>query len=133
MRTRLSLLGAFVLVTVAAPVFAHHSFDAEFDRKKPVSLTGTVTKLEWMNPHVWVYLNVADASGKQVKWQCENGAPNMLKRAGWTRESIKEGDQVTIDGSLAKDGSNTCNATTLVLADGKKVFAGSSGGDGKAK
>ena len=133
MRTRLSLLGAFVLVTVAAPVFAHHSFDAEFDRKKPVSLTGTVTKLEWMNPHVWVYLNVADASVKQVKWQCENGAPNMLKRAGWTRESIKEGDQVTIDGSLAKDGSNTCNATTLVLADGKKVFAGSSGGDGKAK
>ncbi len=133
MRAKLNLLGAVVLVAVAAPVFAHHSFDAEFDRKKPVSLTGTVTKLEWMNPHVWVYLKVADASGKQVTWQCENGAPNMLKRAGWNRESIKEGDQITIDGSLAKDGSNTCNATTLVLADGKKVFAGSSGGDGKAK
>lgn len=133
MRGKLSLLGAVILVSVAVPVFAHHSFDAEFDRKKPVSLKGTVTKLEWMNPHVWVYLNVADASGKQVLWQCENGAPNMLKRAGWNRESIKEGDLITIDGSLAKDGSNTCNASTLVLADGKKVFAGSSGGDGKAK
>src|SRR3954469_17528997 len=133
MRAKLSLLGALVLTSVAIPVFAHHSFDAEFDRKKPVTLKGTVTKLEWMNPHVWVYFNVADAAAKTTLWQCENGAPNMLKRAGWNRESIKEGDVITIDGSLSKDGSNTCNASTLVLADGSKVFAGSSGGDGKAK
>ncbi len=133
MRAILSLLGACTLMSVAIPVFAHHSFDAEFDRKKPVTLKGTVTKLEWMNPHVWVYLNVTDAAGKTALWQCENGAPNMLKRAGWNRESIKEGDVITVDGSLAKDGSNTCNATTLVLANGTKVFAGSSGGDGKAK
>ena len=133
MRNHLTLLGACALLSVAIPVFAPHSFDAEFDRTKPVSLKGTVTKFEWMNPHVWVYLNVTDASGKTTKWQCENGAPNMLKRAGWNRESIKEGDTVTIDGSLSKDGSNTCNATTLVLANGTKVFAGSSGGNGQAK
>jgi hypothetical protein len=82
---------------------------------------------------VWVYLNVPGASGKMVKWQCEYGAPNMLKRAGWNRDSIKEGDAITIEGSLSKDGSNTCNATSSVLANGQKVFAGSSGGDGKAK
>jgi Family of unknown function (DUF6152) len=133
MRAFLSLLGACALMSVAIPASGHHSFDAEFDRKKPVSLKGTVTKLEWMNPHVWVYLNVTDAAGKTALWQCENGAPNMLKRAGWNRESIKEGDVVTIDGSLAKDGSNTCNASTLILANGTKVFAGSSGGDAKAK
>jgi len=131
MRAKLSLLGA--CVSIAVPVFAHHSFDAEFDRTKPVSLKGTVTKLEWMNPHVWVYLNVPDASGKMVEWQCENGAPNMLKRAGWNRESIKQGDVITIDGSLAKDGSKTCNASSLILANGSRVFAGSSGGNGQAK
>lgn len=133
MRAILTLLGACVLASVAIPVFAHHSFDAEFDRTKPVSLKGTVAKLEWMNPHVWIYLNVMDASGNATKWQCENGPPNMLKRSGWTRDAIKEGDAITIDGTLAKDGSNTCNATSLVLANGTRVFAGSSGGDGKAK
>ena len=133
MRLKLGMLGAGMLALAAIPAVAHHSFDAEFDRTKPVQLKGTVTKLEWMNPHVWVYLNVTGADGKIQQWQCENGAPNMLKRAGWNRESIKEGDQITIDGSLSKDGSHTCNATTLILADGHKVFAGSSGGDGNAK
>jgi hypothetical protein len=133
MRTKLSLLAASTLLSVAIPVFAHHSYDAEFDRTKPVSLKGTVTKLEWMNPHVWVYLNVTDASGKTATWQCENGAPNMLKRSGWNRESVKEGDRITVDGTLAKDGSNTCNVTALVLANGTRVFAGSSGGNGQAK
>jgi hypothetical protein len=126
-------LSVAILGLAAMPGFAHHSFDAEFDRSKTTKISGTVTKLEWMNPHVWVYLDVTDGAGKVTKWQCENGAPNMLKRAGWNRESIKIGDQITVDGNLAKDGSNTCNARALILADGRSVFAGSSGGDGKAK
>lgn len=128
---RLILLGAAALAAMTVPAVAHHSFDAEFDRTKAVTLKGTVTKLEWMNPHVWIYLNVPDANGNMVKWQCEYGAPNSLKRNGWNRESIKEGDQITIEGSLAKDGSNTCNAQSSILADGRRVLAGSSRGDAK--
>ena len=133
MRLKLSMLGASILIAAAIPAVAHHSFDAEFDRSKPVSLKGKVTKVEWMNPHVWVYLDVPDAGGKVAKWQCEYGAPNALKRSGWNHESLKEGDQITIEGSLSKDGTNTCNATSSILADGRRVLAGSSGGDGKAK
>lgn len=133
MRAKLCLWGTSLLAVVAIPAIAHHSFDAEFDRTKPVTITGKVTKMEWMNPHVWVYLDVKDASGKVQNWQCENGAPNMLKRSGWSRDSIKEGDQITITGSLAKAGGYVCNASTIVLSDGTRVFAGSSGGDNKAK
>jgi hypothetical protein len=133
MRLKLTLLSASLLGALAVPVFAHHSFDAEFDRSKRVSLKGTVTKVEWMNPHVWVYLDVKDEAGKSAKWQCEFGAPNMLKRAGWTSTSTKEGDEVTIEGSRAKDGSNTCNANSVVLANGQTVLGGSSGGNTKAK
>lgn len=110
---------------------AHHSFDAEFDRAKPVTITGKVTKVEWMNPHIWMYVDVTTADGKVEKWEFEGGAPNMLKRSGWNRESLKEGDIVTIDGSRAKDGSNTGNARTVKFADGRTVFAGSSGGNNK--
>jgi Family of unknown function (DUF6152) len=122
-------VGLALLCGLTVPMLAHHSFDAEFDRAKRVSLTGTVTKLEWMNPHIWVYLDVKDDAGKVTKWQCEGGAPNMLKRSGWNRESLKEGDKITIDGALSKDGTNTCNANSVVMADGKRVFAGSSEGD----
>lgn len=133
MRFKLCMIGSAVLAALTVPAVAHHSFDAEFDRSKPVTLKGKVTKVEWMNPHVWVYLDVPDAQGKAAKWQCEYGAPNALKRSGWNREALKEGDEITIQGSLAKDGTNTCNATSSVLADGRRVLAGSSGGDNKGK
>ena len=132
MRTRLFITSACWLVT-ALPVLAHHSFAAEFDSTKPVSLKGSVTKLEWLNPHVWVYLEVKDDQGNVQHWQCEGGAPNTLMRNGWSKDSLKPGDQVLIDGYLAKDGSKTCNARAVKLPDGRSVFAGSSVGNSPSR
>lgn len=108
---------------------AHHSFAAEFDAGKTVTISGAVTKVEWANPHIWVYLDVKDEHGAVQSWQCEGGPPNTLTRNGWSPNSLKVGDAITIDGALAKDGSKTCNARMVKLADGRSVFAGSSGGD----
>ena len=127
MNTKPFMIGAFLVVTAALPVSAHHSFAAEFDTSKPVTLTGAVTKLEWTNPHIWVYLDVRDEQGAVQPWQCEGGPPNTLTRNGWSPNSLKVGDQITIDGALAKDGTKTCNARVVKLADGRSVFAGSSG------
>ena len=111
-------------------VLAHHSFAAQYDRNKPATLTGPVTKLDWINPHARFFLDVKDAAGKVANWEVELAAPAMLIRRGWTRNDLKIGETVTVNGSLAKDGSNLLNATAVTLSDGKKVFAGSSGGDG---
>ena len=130
MRAGLGILAATVgLLIPATPVMAHHSFAAEFDDKQPVTLKCTVTKVDWMNPHIWLYLDVKDDKGVATKWQCEGGPPNTLTRNGWTKAAIKIGDEITIDGTLAKDGSKTCNATRVSLPDGKRVFAGSSNPD----
>ena len=125
--------GAALAAAISLPVHAHHSFAAEFDANKPVTLVGSVTKVEWQNPHIWVYLDVKDDQGHVQPWQCEGGAPNTLTRNGWSRDSLKYGEQVTIDGALAKDGSKTCNMRVVKLPDGRTVFAGSSGGDAPPK
>src|SRR5581483_5035222 len=119
-----------VLIGISSTVaLAHHSFAAQYDRNKPATLNGPVTKVDWINPHARFFVDSKDASGKVVNWEVELAAPAMLLRRGWTRNSLKIGETVTVNGSLAKDGSNLLNATTVTLSDGKKVFAGSSGGD----
>ena len=107
----------------------HHSFAAEFDSTKPVELKGSVTRVDWVNPHAWIYLDVKDDSGKVTSWACELGSPNLLMRNGWRRESLKAGDTVIVSGSRAKDGSNLANAKTVRMADGKRVFNAGSSGD----
>jgi len=129
MRTKSAVVViAIVALLASAPaVLAHHSFAAEFDASKPFKFTGKVTKVEWMNPHTFFYIDVVDESGKVTNWAMEMGSPNGLMRLGWTRNSMQVGDEVTVEGSLAKDGSPTGNARTVVMAkDGKRLFAGSS-------
>ena len=128
MKSRMLAVVAGVLVMASAmPVLAHHSFAAEFDATKPVNLTGVVTKVEWMNPHTYFYIDVKDESGKVTNWACEMGSPNGLTRQGWTRNTLHVGLVVTMDGTRAKDGTNRANARN-VLVDGKKLGAASSEG-----
>lgn len=132
MRAKWSVLAGLGLLISAAPMLAHHSFEAEYDSKKPIEVQGTVTKMEWTNPHARFYVDVKDQSGKVVNWNFELGSPNVLKRQGWSRDSLKVGDTVTVEAYLAKDGTNLANARRVTLADGRKVFAGSAeGGPGQ--
>src|SRR5580692_8860461 len=130
MKTNLAVPAAVLgMIVSAVPALAHHSFAAEYDARKPVKVSGTVTKMEWMNPHARFYVDVKDDSGKVTNWNFELGAIPTLLKQGWKRDSLKAGDQVTVEGSRNKDGSNTANARTVTLPGGRKVFGGSSGGD----
>jgi hypothetical protein len=121
---------ALALLVVAVSAAAHHSFPAQYDIDKPIALTGKVTKVEWTNPHIFIYADVTDANGAIVSWAFEMGGPNALLRQGWKRDSLKPGDLVTFEGSLSRDGSNLVNARSVTMTDsGRKMFAGSSGGD----
>ena len=118
------------LALSATAAHAHHSFAAQYDANQQVTLNGTITKVEWMNPHAYFYVDVVDDSGKVVNWAVEGGAPNVLYREGWKPTSLKQGDKVVILGSRAKNGSNLVNALSFKLPDGRCVFAGTSGPGG---
>jgi hypothetical protein len=127
MRAKTTWIVALLLcVAAAVPVLGHHSFAAQFDRNKPKTLVGAVTKLDWINPHARIFMDVTEG-GKTTNWEVELGAPAILMRSGWNKSALPAGSKITVNGSLAKDGSNLLNATTVTLADGRKVFAGSSG------
>jgi len=121
------LMAAGVLVLAAASVSAHHAFAAEFDANKPITLKGTVTKMEWINPHSWIHLDVKGPDGKVVSWMVEGGAPNALLRRGFTKDSLPAGTMILVEGFQAKNGTHKANGRDLTLPDGKKLFVGSSG------
>jgi len=128
MRTESALAAAALgLFLTTAPVWAHHAFSAEFDANKPVKLHGTVTKMEWINPHAWIHIDVKRDDGNVEKWMIEGGTPNTLLRRGFTKKSLLPGTEIVVDGYQAKDGSMKANGRDLTFPDGRKLFLGSSG------
>jgi len=128
MKTTLAVLTGFViLMGGTVRLVAHHSFAAEFDAKQPVLFKGTVTKMEWINPHVWIHMNVTQPNGRTEAWMVEGGAPTVLFRRGFSKTSLQAGTQIVVDGYRAKDGTNKMNAREITFADGRKLFAGSEG------
>ena len=128
MKMKISALALGALLLAAVPILAHHSFSAEFDSTKPLKMKGTVTKMEWINPHPWIHITVADAkTGIATEWMIEASAPNALLRRGFTKSSLPAGSVIEVEGYQAKDGSNRMNGTDLTFEDGRKLFLGSSG------
>ena len=124
----LRALAVFVTgVAMAVPVLAHHSFSAEYDAKQPITLKGSVIKMEWINPHSWIHLAVKNADGTTTEWMIESGTPNTLVRRGFTKQSLLPGTEITVEGFRAKNGANRANGADLILSDGKRLFLGSSG------
>jgi hypothetical protein len=129
MKTILAVLLTIVGATAGSPVLAHHSFAAQYDASKAIRLTGTLTKVEWTNPHIYFYLDVKDANGEVVKWGCEAGSPGALSRRGFKRGNLRIGDTIIVDGYRARDGSHLVDARRVTLADGR-IVSGASAGDG---
>jgi hypothetical protein len=120
-------VAALALLLAGAPALAHHSFSAEFDSNKPIQLKGAVVKVEWINPHTWIHIDVKQPDGSVERWMIEGGTPNTLLRRGLTRESLPAGTEIIVDGYRAKNGANRANGRDVTFPDGKKLFLGSSG------
>ena len=127
MKTKYIAVAAVAVLILAAPAWAHHAFAAEFDAKKPVHLVGIVSKVELINPHAWIHVDVKDPDGKVVSWMVEAGTPNTLFRRGFTKNSLAEGTEILVDGYQSKDGSNRANGRDVTFPDGRKLFLGSPG------
>ena len=130
MRTKLTVVLAGIgALLMAAPLLAHHAFSAEFDANKPVKLQGTVTQVEWINPHAWIHLDVKQPDGSVEKWSVEAGTPNVLFRRGFTKQALLPGIEIVVDGYRAKDGTRRANGRDLTLPDGRTLFLGGSSPD----
>ena len=132
MRTTVLIAASLLYTTLCTiPSWAHHAFAAEFDIKKPVKLQGTVTKMEWINPHAWIHIDVKGPDGKVTSWMVEGGTPNILLRRGFTKQSLQEGTVVVVEGYQAKNGENRANGSNITFTDGKRLFLGGSNPDEK--
>ncbi len=126
-KLRLALITVIAAISVSTSLHAHHSFAAEFDANQPVTLKGTIVKMDWVNPHTWIHLDVKNPDGTVTRWMIEGGTPNTLVRRGFTKKSVEAGTEITIQGYRAKNGANRANGADMILPNGKHLFLGSSG------